>query len=95
MHWNDTLLEHPGLTPTEKLVYHLLRDLGADSPQARARIARMLGLTDPQGGTGETESTPRAGAADNDPSPDRAARSACGALSTSRGATPYAGWACC
>ena len=46
MPWNDAVLEHPGLAPTEKLVYHLLQDLGADSPPVRARIARMLGLTE-------------------------------------------------
>ena len=46
MPWNDAILQHPDLTPTEKLLYHLLRDLGPDSPQVRARIACMLGLTE-------------------------------------------------
>ena len=46
MHWNEAVLHHPGLTPTEKLVYHLLREMGSDSPAGRARIACMLGLTE-------------------------------------------------
>ena len=43
--WNDTIIAHPNLSPTDKLVFHLLERLGGDSPQARRQIAALLRLS--------------------------------------------------
>lgn len=44
MAWNDTVLHHPQLSSTDKLVYHLLDRLGDDSPQSRHQLSTLLGL---------------------------------------------------
>ena len=38
MTWNDTVLSHPQLSSTDKLVYHLLDRLGGDTPQSRDQL---------------------------------------------------------
>ena len=40
--WNDTVLEHPELKPTDKLVYHLLETFGRDDVSVRRQIAALL-----------------------------------------------------
>ena len=40
--WNDTVLEHPELKPTDKLVYHLLVRFGSDDLSVRRQIAELL-----------------------------------------------------
>ena len=46
MTWNDIILDHPQLSPTDKLVFHLLIHLGGDSPRTRRQLRRWLGLSD-------------------------------------------------
>ena len=48
MTWNDTVLAHPHLSPTDKLVFHLLERLGGDTPAVRRQLTIMLGLSDRQ-----------------------------------------------
>ncbi|MCC7260970.1 MAG: hypothetical protein IT369_00475 [Candidatus Latescibacteria bacterium] len=48
MTWNDTVLAHPHLSPTDKLVFHLLGRLGGDSPAVRRQLTSTLRLSDRQ-----------------------------------------------
>lgn len=45
MTWNDTVLDHPQLSPTDKLIFHLLARAGDHSPALRRHIARLLRQT--------------------------------------------------
>ncbi|MBI2505029.1 MAG: hypothetical protein HYW07_17560 [Candidatus Latescibacteria bacterium] len=48
MTWNDTVLAHPHLSPTDKLVFHLLGRLGGDTPAVRQQLTALLRLSDRQ-----------------------------------------------
>ena len=44
MTWNDTVIAHPHLSSTDKLVYHLLQRLGGDTPRSRDQLRILLDL---------------------------------------------------
>ena len=69
MTWNDSIIAHPHLSPTDKLVFHLLGRLGGDTPAARRQLTALLRLSDRQLRRISAR-LQQCGAVDNSPAPE-------------------------